>query len=224
MKKGKKYRNIVKKIREKNSYSIKEALDFIVTHPLANFDESVEVHIKLGIDATKGDQQVRGSVVFPNGTGKSKKIAVITLEQQNEVKKAGADIVSGEELIEEIKKGKIDFDVLIASPEMMPKLASVAKILGPRGLMPNPKTGTVTNKIREAISELKKGKEEFKNDKTGNVHQIIGKISFGADKLKENYEVFIKALEKVKPKTLKNKYILGISLCSTMGPSLKIKL
>ncbi len=224
MSRGKKYRQVLEKIDKNKEYSIDEALKFIVSNSPAKFDESVEAHFKLGIDATQGDQQVRGSVVLPHGTGKTKKIAVITTTQSTEAKKAGADKVSGEDLIQEIKTGKFDFDVLVATPEMMPKLASVAKILGPRGLMPNPKTGTVTNKVDEAVKSLKKGRVDFKNDKTGNLHQVIGKISFGPEKLNENFQALLRAVEKAKPKTLKAKYISGITLCSTMGPGLKIKI
>jgi large subunit ribosomal protein L1 len=177
------------------------------------------------VDTKKGDQQVRGAVVLPHGIGKIKKIAVVTSTKAKEAKEAGADIVGAEDLIEKIKLGKIDgFDVLVASPEMMPKLAPVAKILGPRGLMPSPKTETVTDKIKEAVEMLKKGKLSFKNDTAGVIHQVIGKLSFDAKKLEENYAAFIEAVNKAKPAGVKGKYMLSISVCSTMGPGVKIAL
>jgi large subunit ribosomal protein L1 len=181
------------------------------------------VHIKTNIDPKKGDQQLRGSVVFPHGTGKTKRIAVITNTKAKEAKEAKADVVMGEEMIEEIKKGNIDFDILVATPEMMPKLAQVAKILGPKGIMPNPKTDTVTDKIKEAVEMLKKGKVSFKNDNTGNVHQLIGKSSFEIVQLKENMGAFIDALEKSKQDAVKGKLIAKIVVCSTMGPGLEVK-
>ena len=160
MRRGKKYKGVAEKI-EKKVYSVEEGLALVKENKVAKFDESIEVHVKTGIDPKKGDQQLRGSVVFPHGTGKTKKIAVITSTKAKEAKDAKADVVMGEEMIDEIKKGKIDFDVLVATPEMMPKLAQVAKILGPKGLMPNPKTDTVTDKIKEAVEMLKKGKVSF---------------------------------------------------------------
>ncbi len=208
---------------EKKVYSVEEGLALVKENKVAKFDESIEVHVKTGIDPKKGDQQLRGSVVFPHGTGKTKKIAVITSTKAKEAKDAKADVVMGEEMIDEIKKGKIDFDVLVATPEMMPKLAQIAKILGPKGLMPNPKTDTVTDKIKEAVEMLKKGKVSFKNDNTGNVHQVIGKISFSEAQLKENLEAFIDALEKAKQEAVKGKLITKIVICSTMGPGVEIR-
>lgn len=222
MRRGKKYKGVAEKI-EKKVYSVEEGLALVKENKVAKFDESIEVHVKTGIDPKKGDQQLRGSVVFPHGTGKTKKIAVITSTKAKEAKDAKADVVMGEEMIDEIKKGKIDFDVLVATPEMMPKLAQVAKILGPKGLMPNPKTDTVTDKIKEAVEMLKKGKVSFKNDNTGNVHQVIGKISFSEAQLKENLEAFIDALEKAKQEAVKGKLITKIVICSTMGPGVEIR-
>jgi len=190
---------------------------------LAKFDESVEVHIKTNVDPKKGEQQVRGTVALPHGTGKTKRVAVITSTSEKEAKEAGADIVGGEELIEKFAK-KIDFDVLVATPEMMPKLAKVAKILGPKGLMPNPKTETVTTKIKEAVEALKKGRAAFKNDDSANVHQAVGKLSFEDAKLIENIKVFIEAIEKAKPAAFKGKLITNITVCSTMGNGIKISL
>ena len=222
MRRGKKYKGVAEKI-EKKVYSVEEGLALVKENKVAKFDESIEVHVKTGIDPKKGDQQLRGSVVFPHGTGKTKKIAVITSTKAKEAKDAKADVVMGEEMIDEIKKGKIDFDALVATPEMMPKLAQIAKILGPKGLMPNPKTDTVTDKIKEAVEMLKKGKVSFKNDNTGNVHQVIGKISFSEAQLKENLEAFIDALEKAKQEAVKGKLITKIVICSTMGPGVEIR-
>lgn len=222
MKRGKKYRSIVEKISKEESYSIQDAVKFVTQNQIAKFDESVEVHMNLNIDPKKGDEQIRGSIVLPHGTGKTKKVGVITSTKADEAKKAGADTIGDEKLIEKIKKGQIDFDVLIATPEMMPKLAGVAKILGPKGLMPNPKTDTVTEKVAEAVEMLKKGRVSFKNDKTGNIHQSVGKISFGEDKLTENISAFVEAVEKSKPEAVKGQLIKKIVVCSTMGPGLKI--
>lgn len=222
MKRGKKYRGFSEKLEKDKEYSIEEALELIKGNKIAKFDESVEAHIKLNIDIKKNDEQVRGATVLPHGTGKTKKVAVITSVKAKEAKEAGADIIGGEEMIEKIKAGKIDFDVLVATPEMMPKLAPVAKILGPRGLMPSPKTETVTEKIKETMKMLKKGKVNFKNDGSGNVHQIIGKVSFGNDKLKENFLALMDAVRKAKPAGVKKKFIAKVSVCSTMGPGIKV--
>ena len=221
MKRGKKYRAAAEKIDKNKTYSIEEAVKLIKENKTAKFDESVELHIKTNIDSKKGDQIIRGTVVLPHGSGKAKRVAVITSSAQDEAKKAGADIIGGEELIENFSK-KIDFDVLVATPEMMPKLAKVAKILGPKGLMPNPKTETVTTKIKETVEALKKGKAAYKNDDSGNVHQTVGKISFADEKLVENIKVFIENLEKSKPSGLKGKLFSNITLCSTMGQGIKI--
>lgn len=224
MKQGKKYRSASEKIDKSKAYSIEEAVKLIKDNKIAKFDESVEAHVKLLVDTKKGEEQVRGTAVLPHGTGKTKKVAVITSvkEKEKEAKEAGADVVGGENIIEEIKKGKFNFDILVATPEMMPKLAPVAKILGPKGLMPSPKTETVTDKIKETVEMLKKGKISFKNDDTGNIHQVIGKISFEENKLKENLEAFIDAVRKAKPAAVKGKFIASISVCSTMGPGIKV--
>lgn len=220
--KGKKYRGAAEKIEKDKVYSIEEALKLIKENQISKFDESVEVHINSNIDPKKGDQQIRGSVILPHGTGKTKKVAVVTSAKEKEAKEAGADLVKGEDLIEDIKKGKIDFDVLIATPEMMPKLAQVAKVLGPKGMMPNPKTGTVTDKVKEAVEAVKKGKADFKNDNTGNVHQVIGKISFKEEQLKENFDALMEAVEKTKGDGVKGKFINKIVVCSTMSPGIKV--
>jgi large subunit ribosomal protein L1 len=223
MQRGKKYRAIGDKIDKNNVYTIEESVKLMKENKLAKFDESVEVHIKTNVDPKKGDQQVRATVILPHGTGKSKKIAVITSTSEKEAKEAGADIVGGEELIEKFAK-KIDFDILVATPEMMPKLAKVAKILGPKGLMPNPKTETVTTKIKETVAALKKGKAAFKNDDTANIHQVVGKLSFADSKLAENIKAFIEAVEKSKPAAFKGKLIANITVCSTMGKGIKVRL
>lgn len=228
MKHGKKYRAVVEKVDLNKIYELAEAVRVMKENKTANFDESVEIHIKTNIDAKKGDQQVRSTVELPHGTGKSKKVAVITSTHAKDATSAGADFVFGEELIEKIKSGKVfsgkeKFDVLVATPEMMIKLAPVAKILGPKGLMPNPKTETVTTKIKDVVSALKRGKAAFKNDDGGNIHQIVGKVSFEDQKLIENIEAFVTNLEKVKPAGLKGKLISSVSICSTMGVGLKIQ-
>lgn len=225
MKQGKKYRATLEK-REDKMYEVAEALQFIINNKLAKFDESVEVHMHLNIDPKKGDQQIRGTIALPHGTGKQKKIAVITTTAQSEAKEAGADIVGGEELIEDIKSGKffaLNCDILVATPEMMMKLAPMAKVLGPKGMMPSPKTETVTVKVKEAIEALKKGRVNYKNDNTGNIHQSIGKISFGVDKLKENLESFVDIVTKAKPESVKGKFVVSLTVCSTMGPGLRIQ-
>ncbi|HCP08339.1 MAG TPA: 50S ribosomal protein L1 [Candidatus Moranbacteria bacterium] len=222
MQRGKKYRAIADKIDKNNVYTIEEAVTLMKENKIAKFDESVEIHIKTNVDPKKGDQQIRGTTILPHGTGKSKIIAVITSTSEKEAKEAGADIVGGEELIEKFSK-KIDFDVLVATPEMMPKLAKVAKILGPKGLMPNPKTETVTTKIKDTVAALKKGKAAFKNDDTANVHQVVGKLSFEDNKLVENIKSFIEAIEKNKPSGFKGKLISNMTVCSTMGKGVRIK-
>ncbi|HBO16460.1 MAG: 50S ribosomal protein L1 [Candidatus Moranbacteria bacterium GW2011_GWE2_35_2-] len=224
MKRGKKYLAGVGKIEKNKIYSVSEAVRLVKENKIARFDESVEIHIRMDIDPKKGDQQVRGATVLPHGTGKIKKIAVATTIRIDEAKKSGADIVGAEDLIEKIKGGKIEFDILVATPEMMPKLAPIAKILGPKGLMPSPKAETVTDKIAETVEMLKKGKVNFKNDNTGNLHQVIGKVSFDEKKLEENLISFVNALQKSKPIGVKGKFIIGISVCSTMGPAVKISL
>ena len=206
-------------------YEVKEAIAFAIENATAKFDESIEAHFRLNIDSKKGDQQVRGTITLPHGTGVSKKIAVLTTTAQKEATDAGADKVGGEEVIEEIKSGKffaLGIDILVATPEMMPKLAPLAKVLGPKGMMPSPKTETVTTNVAETVASLKKGKVSFKNDNTGNVHQMIGKVSFGAEKILENYEAFLDAIIKAKPSAVKGKIILSKTVCSTMGTGVPI--
>ncbi|HPI67150.1 MAG TPA: 50S ribosomal protein L1 [bacterium] len=222
MKRSKRYLALKAKIEKNKLYSLDEALSLIKETAKAKFDESLEAHVRLGTDPKKGEQQVRAAVVLPHGTGKSKKIAVFT-DNEKEAKEAGADIIGNKELINKIKTtGVIDFEVAVATPEMMKELAQVAKILGPKGLMPSPKNETVTTNIKKAVADLKGGKIVFKSDENSNVHQLLGKISWSEAKLKENYETFIEALKKAKPAGVKGVYLKQIVLCSTMGPGVKI--
>ncbi|MBU4360969.1 50S ribosomal protein L1 [Patescibacteria group bacterium] len=204
-------------------YSFEEGIKKVKKNAKAKFDESVEVHIRAGIDPKKGEQQVRATCVLPHGTGKTKRIAVFT-ENEKEVKEAGADIIGGKDLIQEIKdKGVINFDIAVATPGIMKELAQIAKILGPKGLMPSPKNETVTKDVAKTIKELKGGKVAFKNDETSNIHQIIGKVSWDENKLKENYEAFMQAVNKAKPSGVKGIYIKAVTICSSMGKGIRIK-
>jgi large subunit ribosomal protein L1 len=206
------------------TYSLDEAIALVKETSNVKFDASVEIHAKLGIDPKKGDQQVRATVSLPHGTGKTKTIAAfVGSNDEKAARDAGADFVYGEEDIKKIKDtGKVEFDIAVATPEMMPKLAVAAKILGPKGLMPNPKTETVGPDIAKLVNELKKGKAAFKNDDGSNVHQIVGKVSFDNAKLKENIEAFLDALKKAKPQTTKGIYMKSLYLSSSMGPSIKV--
>ena len=212
------------KVDKNKVYSLEEAVKLLTETSGVKFDATVEVHANLGVDTKKSEQQVRATVVLPHGTGKTKTVAAfVSADKEKEAKEAGADFVYGEEDIKKIKDtGKIEFEVAITTPDMMPKLASVAKVLGPKGLMPNPKTDTVGPNIKKMIEEMKKGKITFKNDDGGNVHQAVGKLSFGEEKIKENISVFLDALKKAKPATAKGTFIQSLTLCSSMGPSIKI--
>ena len=212
------------KVDKNKVYSLEEAVKLLTETSGVKFDATVEVHANLGVDTKKSEQQVRATVVLPHGTGKTKTVAAfVSADKEKEAKEAGADFVYGEEDIKKIKDtGKIEFEVAITTPDMMPKLASVAKVLGPKGLMPNPKTDTVGPNIKKMIEEMKKGKITFKNDDRGNVHQAVGKLSFGEEKIKENISVFLDALKKAKPATAKGTFIQSLTLCSSMGPSIKI--
>ncbi len=224
----KKYMTEEKKVEfdKSKTYSIDEAIDLTKKLSKCKFDASVELHFRLGIDPRKGDQQIRSAVSLPHGTGKSVRVAAfVSPENEKAAKEAGADIVGGDELIAEIKKSeKTDFEVAVAEPKMMRNLAVIAKILGTRGLMPSPKNETVTPDPAKAIKELKKGKISFKNDDTANVHLAVGKISFEADKLKENVVAIIEAIKKLKPTKSKGVFMRNISMSSSMGPGLKVQI
>jgi large subunit ribosomal protein L1 len=209
--------------RVSESMSLTDAITFVKENAKAKFDESIEVHVHLNIDPKKGEQAVRGSVTLPHGIGKSVRVGVITEDKMDEAQKAGADVVGGQELIDKIKAGTLpDVDVLVATPDMMPKLAAAARILGPRGLMPSPKTDTVTSNVGEAVTSLKRGKSSFKNDNSGNVHQVIGKASFDAAKIAENFTAFIDSVKGCRNEAHKGQFITTTSVCSTMGPSVFI--
>lgn len=214
------------KIEKNKIYSLDEAVKLVKETSNVKFDASVEVHARLGIDTSKSEQQIRATVALPNGTGKTKKVAAfVGANDEKAAKEAGADFVYGEEDIKKIKdSGKINFEIAIATPEMMPKLAIAAKILGPKGLMPNPKTETVGPDVKKMVTELKKGKVTFKNDDGANVHLSVGKVSFTEAQLKENLQAFLDALIKAKPKSAKGTYLQNLYLTSTMGPSIKVNI
>jgi len=223
---SKRYDAAKKLIEDKKVYSIDDAIKLLKSFPPAKFDAAVELHTKLGVDPTKGDQQVRGTIVLPHGTGKTKKVvAFVEAEKEAEARAAGADIVSNDEFIEKIlKTGVIEFDVAVATPGTMAKLSKLAKILGPRGLMPNPKTDTVGPNITKMIQEQKAGKVSFKNDDTANIHQSFGRFSFDETKLKENLLALVDAIKKVKPASSKGIYIQNAVICTTMSPSIHIEI
>lgn len=209
--------------RNQKAYPLEEAIKLVKKQSHAKFDESVEVHVKTGIDPKKGEQQVRSTVVLPHGSGKTKKIAVFTADEK-EAKDAGADIVGGEDLIKKIKtKGTIDFEIAVATPDMMKELAQIAKILGPKGLMPSPKNETITKDIVKTVKELKGGKITFKNDETSNIHQMIGKVSWDDKKLIENFEALMAAVNKVRPGGIKGDFVKQVVVCSTMGKSIRVE-
>lgn len=219
---SKRYKAQNEKVDKTKKYELDEAIDLIKQDKSANFDAAVEVHVKTGIDVKQSDQHFRGTVSLPHGTGKKQKIAAISANP-DKAKKAGAVRAGGEELIKEIQETqKLDFDVLIAEPAFMPKLAPIAKILGPRGLMPSPKNGTVTDDIAGAIDELSRGKVAFKNDNTGNAHLTVGRVSFAPEKLKENIKAAIDAVKISRPSKIKGLFIKNITLSTTMGPGIKV--
>ena len=224
MKKSKRYVESAKLVDSNKEYEIKEALDIIEKMPKTKFDQTVELHVKLGVDSKHADQQVRGTVVLPNGTGKTQRVLVFAKgPKADEAEKAGADFVGAEELIPRIQNDNwFDYDVIVATPDMMGVVGRLGKVLGPKGLMPNPKSGTVTMDVTKAINEIKSGKVEYRLDKTNIIHLGFGKVSFGADKLAENYEVLMNAIIKAKPAAAKGQYIKGVSISTTMGPGLHI--
>ena len=224
-KKGKKYVQALELIEKGKAYTKEEAIELVKKTSTSKFDGSVEVAMNLNLDTKKTDQQLRGAIVLPNGTGKTKRVLVLTkiADQAAAAKEAGADFVGEADLVDKIQKENwLDFDVIIATPEMMPLLGKLGKVLGPKGLMPNPKTGTVTTDVKKAIDDVKKGRIEFRTDSYGNVHAIIGKVSFDANKLVENLQAFVTVIVKSKPQTAKGTYIKNISVSSTMGPGVKV--
>ena len=224
MKHGKKYVDSAKLIDRAKLYDTTEALELCVKTGSAKFDESVEVHVKLGVDSRHADQQVRGAIVLPNGTGKSVRVVAICKgDNEKAAQAAGAEYVGAEELVQKIQnEGWVDFDVLITTPDMMGLVGRLGKVLGPRGLMPNPKAGTVTPDIGKAVTEAKAGKIEYRLDKTNIIHCVIGKVSFGAEKLQANFDALLEAIIKAKPAAAKGQYIKSCVVASTMGPGVKI--
>ena len=223
---GKKYVEASNKVEKNKAYDVEEAVKLVKETSITKFDSSVEVAMNLNIDTKKSDQQLRGSIVLPNGTGKSKKILVLAKgAAAAEAKEAGADFVGDTDLIDKIaNENWFDYDTIVATPEMMPALGKIGKILGPKGLMPNPKTGTVTTTPAKTITDIKKGMVEYRADSLGNVHGIIGKVSFDEKALSENLTYFINTIIKSKPTTVKGKFVKSISICTTMGPGIKIDL
>ena len=222
---GRLYVEASKSVDKDKLYTPEEAVKLVKSLSKRKFDETVEIAMNLNIDTTKSDQQVRSSFTLPNGTGKTKKILVVTKTKADEAKEAGADYVGYEDMIEKIvKENWFDFDTMVATPEMMVSLGKIGKILGPKGLMPNPKTGTVTVNVKDAIANIRKGMVEYRADSNGNVHAIVGKVSFDEDKLTENLVAFIKEVIKNKPSGVKGTFVKNISISSTMGPGVKIDL
>lgn len=224
MKHGKNYTESAKAIDRSKQYEAGEAIELVLATAKAKFDETVELHVRLGVDPKQADQQVRGVLVLPNGTGKAVKVLVLAKgEKADQAKAAGADFVGAEELVQKIQtENWFDFDVIITTPDMMGVVGRIGKILGPKGLMPNPKSGTVTMDVAKAIADTKAGKVEYRLDKAAIIHCPIGKKSFGKEKLVENYEALIEAIVKAKPAAAKGQYLRSISLASTMGPGVKV--
>lgn len=222
---GKKYQDALKLVEADKIYPVAEAFELVKKTATAKFDETVELHVRLGVDPKYADQQVRGAVVLPNGTGKTKRVVVFAKgDKVEEAEKAGADFVGSDELVAKIQGGWTDFDVAVATPNMMGVVGRLGKILGPRGLMPNPKLGTVTMDVEKAIKEIKAGKVEYRTDKAGNVHCPIGKASFDTEKLAQNYAMLMDTLIKAKPSGAKGQYVRSITVASTMGPGIAIQL
>ena len=222
--KGKKYVDSAKLIDKSMQYEVADAMDLVVKSAKAKFDETVEIHIKLGVDSRHADQQVRGAIVLPNGTGKTRKVLVFAKDAKlDEAKAAGADYAGGMDLVEKItKENWFDFDVVVASPDMMGVVGRLGKVLGPKGLMPSPKAGTVTPNVESAVKEIKAGKIEYRLDKTNIIHCPIGKASFGVEKLVENFNALMGAVIKAKPAAAKGQYVRSCTLASTMGPGVKV--
>jgi large subunit ribosomal protein L1 len=222
-KSGKRYREAAESFDRAQEYPPSEALRILKSFPDAKFDETIEVAFRLGIDTRKSEQALRGTVALPHGTGRSVRVGVFAVgEKAREAKEAGADVVGGEELVEEVMKGTIDFDAAVATPDMMASVGKAGRVLGPRGLMPNPKTGTVTDDIAKAVADIKGGKVEYRADKAGVVHLIIGKKSFEERNLLENYLTVVDEVLRAKPSSAKGRYIRSLAVSSTMGPSVRI--
>ena len=222
---GKKYQDACKLVETGKLYSAADAMELVKKTATAKFDETIELHVRLGVDPKYADQQVRGAVVLPNGTGKSKRVLVFAKgEKVKEAEEAGADFVGSDELVQKIQGGWLDFDVAVATPDMMGTVGRLGKVLGPRGLMPNPKLGTVTMDLGKAISEIKAGKVEYRTDKAGNIHCPIGKASFDVEKLRQNYQTLIDTLNRVRPAAAKGQYMRSITVSATMGPGIPVAL
>lgn len=221
---SKKYRDVASKIEKDKLYSGKEALSLVTQTSTTKFDATVEIHVRLGVDPRQADQNIRDNLVLPSGTGKTVRVAVFSEEDvAKEALKAGADVAGADDFLAQLDKGVVDFDVLIATPNVMVKLSKYARILGPKGLMPNPKSGTVTNDVAKAISASKAGKVEYRVDSTGIIHVGIGKVSFGADKLQQNLDALFASIKQNKPASLKGTYVRSIAITTTMGPSIKVQ-
>ncbi len=223
-KRGKIYKEAEKLVDKQKEYEIDEALEIIGKLPKRNFDETVEIHVQLGVDSKSADQQVRGTVVLPNGTGKDQKVLVIAKgEKAKEAEKAGADFVGAEDMVQKIQSENwFDYDVIVTTPDMMGIIGRIGKLLGPKGLMPNPKSGTITMDVEKAVKEIKSGKVEYRLDKGNVAHLVIGKKSFGKEKLQENFDVLMDALIKAKPAAAKGKYIKSVTITTAMGPGIKV--
>ena len=223
-KRGKIYKEAEKLVDKQKEYEIDEALEIIGKLPKRNFDETVEIHVQLGVDLKSADQQVRGTVVLPNGTGKDQKVLVIAKgEKAKEAEKAGADFVGAEDMVQKIQSENwFDYDVIVTTPDMMGIIGRIGKLLGPKGLMPNPKSGTITMDVEKAVKEIKSGKVEYRLDKGNVAHLVIGKKSFGKEKLQENFDVLMDALIKAKPAAAKGKYIKSVTITTAMGPGIKV--
>lgn len=220
---GRLYVEASKSVDKNKLYTPEEAVKLVKSLSKRKFDETVEVAMNLNVDTTKSDQQVRSSFTLPNGTGKTKRVLVVTKTKAEEAKNAGADFVGDDDIIEKIvKENWFDFDVMVATPEMMVSLGKIGKILGPKGLMPNPKTGTVTTDVKKAVSDVKKGRVEYKTDSYGNVHALVGKVSFTEEALMENIKAFVAVILKSKPSVVKGVYVKNVALSTTMGPGIKL--